>query len=331
MSEDAELVELALQVAGLKVAGTVKGRHLREVSTRPEVGEDDWREWRRNGIGASDIAGILGLSPWSSPYSIYADKLGLLPAPEQTEQMEFGWRAEPMLAGYFTDRTGLFVAGEQLMMTGPEPWMRTTLDGFAFEGFPGDPDDAVAAVEFKTTDDPPDAWAQQVPLHYACQATWIALVTGQPTVIFGVLHRRAFRTYTFTPSADDLELLRSRAWTFWSEHVLKRIPPDVDGTPATKDALDAMFTADDDAPPVEADKETLKAIAVIKANEERIAACEKIIADRKNQLRETMGAATRLTSGLDAKGKPKVVATWKEQTRAEHVVKASSFRRLLIK
>ena len=33
----------------------------------------DWLAWRRKGIGASDIAGILGISPWASPWSVWAD------------------------------------------------------------------------------------------------------------------------------------------------------------------------------------------------------------------------------------------------------------------
>lgn len=34
----------------------------------------EWLEWRRNGIGATDVAGILGVSPWASPWSVWADK-----------------------------------------------------------------------------------------------------------------------------------------------------------------------------------------------------------------------------------------------------------------
>jgi predicted phage-related endonuclease len=35
---------------------------------------DEWLQWRSTGIGASDIAGILGISPWASAYSIWAQK-----------------------------------------------------------------------------------------------------------------------------------------------------------------------------------------------------------------------------------------------------------------
>mgnify|MGYP000308297088 CR=1 FL=1 len=39
----------------------------------------DWKLWRRGGLGASDLPAILGISPWASPFSVWADKCGLLP------------------------------------------------------------------------------------------------------------------------------------------------------------------------------------------------------------------------------------------------------------
>jgi putative phage-type endonuclease len=41
-----------------------------------EQGSQEWLEWRRKGIGASDIAAILGVSPYSTPYQIWREKIG---------------------------------------------------------------------------------------------------------------------------------------------------------------------------------------------------------------------------------------------------------------
>ena len=35
-----------------------------------------WLAQRRNGIGASDIAAVLGISPWKTPLQLYMDKRG---------------------------------------------------------------------------------------------------------------------------------------------------------------------------------------------------------------------------------------------------------------
>ena len=63
------------------------------VDTRAE-----WLRWRRSGIGASDIAALLGISPWASPFSVWADKLGLLPDEELDDDdvREFGRRLDAL-------------------------------------------------------------------------------------------------------------------------------------------------------------------------------------------------------------------------------------------
>ena len=54
---------------------------LKKIST---VGmeHEAWLAHRRNAIGGSDAASIIGLNQWSSPYTVWADKLGKLPPKE---------------------------------------------------------------------------------------------------------------------------------------------------------------------------------------------------------------------------------------------------------
>ena len=44
----------------------------------------EWLNWRRTGLGGSDIAAVLGLSKWRTPWDVWADKKGLLPEKEET-------------------------------------------------------------------------------------------------------------------------------------------------------------------------------------------------------------------------------------------------------
>lgn len=37
-------------------------------------GSTEWKEWRRNKIGASEAAICLGISPWQTPYGLYIEK-----------------------------------------------------------------------------------------------------------------------------------------------------------------------------------------------------------------------------------------------------------------
>ncbi len=144
----------------------------------------DRQQWlleRRAGVGASDVAGIMGRSPWASPYSIWTDKVGLAPLDDDpTDQMLWGQYAERAVVPWFETVTGLAVTGEQRVVVHSNGWARCTIDGEIPE--------ADAVLEIKTTSDTADEWADTIPAHYQCQAQWSMWVTGHPVCIFAVLH-----------------------------------------------------------------------------------------------------------------------------------------------
>ncbi|HQE50274.1 MAG TPA: YqaJ viral recombinase family protein, partial [Fervidobacterium sp.] len=48
---------------------------IKLVDTR-EITQEEWLQFRKRGIGGSDISAILGLNPWKSPLALYYDKVG---------------------------------------------------------------------------------------------------------------------------------------------------------------------------------------------------------------------------------------------------------------
>jgi putative phage-type endonuclease len=279
---------------------------------------DEWLERRRQGIGGSDVAALMGLSPWTSPYALWCDKVGLLAPDDATEAMEFGNRVEPVLTRWFQDRTGLEVHGEQMECARPdEPWMRCTVDGFVMESTGTDNlmDDALGVAEWKSTGDAP--W-DEIPAYYQCQGQWNMAVTNMPHVWFGVLHmpfgRPTFRVYELARDEADIELLTKTARAFWHDHVLTGVPPETDGSTATTEALAAAWDADDDAELIEADLSDLSDVAVLAATKADAKALEVRIAELENRLKARMAEATAIVDGYDDKGRPIVIATWKAQT-----------------
>lgn len=281
----------------------------------------DWLAWRRGGLGGSDIAGVLGLSPWESAWSIWADKCGLVSrdmGDDVPDHIDFGRRAEPMLADWFHDKTGLYVAGDQTWCTHPsEPWMRCTVDGFVCECHDGHSvniNDALGLVEFKTSSDSP--W-DEVPPHYQTQAQWSMAVTGLPMCWFGVLHlafgRPSFRVYELARDEADIALLTARGREFWFEHVLTGTPPPTDAHSATTEALNAAWTPSD-GECVYADDNAVLLVENLRALKAEAKALDENVAAHENALRALLGEATALVDGLDDKGKPVVLATWKPQT-----------------
>lgn len=266
--------------------------------------EHEWHEWRSRGLGASDIAGILGISPWASPWSVWADKAGLLLPREPSEIMEFGKRAEAMIGPWFHDRTGLYVVGEQTWCSHPEhTWARATVDAFIAETDTPSPDELVGVGEWKTEGATRD-W-ETVPAHYQCQAQWAMFVTGLPRTWFAVLHGRRFRVYELERDDEDIAFMFQRAEEFWINHVLTGEPPPVDGSEATSAALAEVYGEATDAA-VEVEDWLPGALVEAKAH---LKAAEADVDRLSNALRAAMGEATTATVGGQR------VATWKPQER----------------
>ncbi len=67
-----------------------------------EAQSPEWHEVRAGGIGGSDVAAILGLSKWTSAYSLWCKKSGLVPDDfSDNEAMEWGRLLEPVVFGKF--------------------------------------------------------------------------------------------------------------------------------------------------------------------------------------------------------------------------------------
>ena len=72
---------------------------------------EDWLAFRRRGIGGSDAAAVLGISPFRTGVDLYYDKLGL-PVAESEENwvaMEMGNLLEDLVARIIAKKTGLKV------------------------------------------------------------------------------------------------------------------------------------------------------------------------------------------------------------------------------
>ena len=56
------------------------------------LSREDWLTYRRLGIGGSDVAAIMGISPFATIRDLYYDKVGIQPLIEEDE--ESNWVAK---------------------------------------------------------------------------------------------------------------------------------------------------------------------------------------------------------------------------------------------
>lgn len=95
-----------------------------------------WLQERRTGIGGSDAAVVLGLSPWKSRYELWAEKSGSLPdehGGETTPHLDLGNNLEAVVLRLLALRTGRVVEAAErfkLVLHPEHAWLFCTPDGW---------------------------------------------------------------------------------------------------------------------------------------------------------------------------------------------------------
>lgn len=199
----------------------------------------DWLRARRDGIGGSDAAAILGVDPYGSAMSVYTDKLGLHgdpdPESEVSEQARWGRILEPHVIDEFTRRSGRRVRRDgRLLRSRRRPWQLTTLDARQW-----DPEHAgPGLVEAKTTR---FAW-ERIPLGLWTQVQHQFAVTGYTWGTFVTLDlmRRELKWVDIAPDPSLQTELIEREGEFWSD-LIEGTPPIPDGTAASSEAIRRLY------------------------------------------------------------------------------------------
>jgi putative phage-type endonuclease len=213
----------------------------------------DRREWlaaRRDGIGASEIAAVLGISPWESPFSLYWRKVNGW-AVDINDEMSAGIRAESVIAGWFADQHPEYVVHPSGLYANRErPWQLATPDRVLCDAqmhdnpFPDDPtfdwhhyDNLIdALVECKYVVHGWEGWGEpgtdEIPVHYRAQGLWQADVMGVDEVYFAAWHGATFREYLVRRDETDLRMMREAGRRFMAR-IENDDPPSVDEHAAT--------------------------------------------------------------------------------------------------
>ena len=209
----------------------------------------EWLEVRRSGIGGSDAAASIGLSPWKSRYELYQEKISTSPPPRiSNEAMTWGRLLEPLIREEFSKRSGMAVRPLRSMLQHPSyPWMLADLDGLVEDSNRG-----VGILEIKTSSAFKSAdWEDgKVPDHYMLQLQHYLEVCGLDFAIIAVLIGGNRLQWTQIEKDRELvEQLVELERRFW-EYVLTQTPPPVDGSTACTEMLVRKFPTSSNASPL---------------------------------------------------------------------------------
>ena len=210
-------------------------KHLTKISTK-NMPHEEWLEHRRKSIGGSDASAIIGLNTYTSPYTVWADKLGKLPPKEDNEAMRLGRDLEDYVAKRFTEETGKKVRRENNILINPDiPFAHANVDRMIVgedAGFEAKTTSALNTKKFKNGEYPENYYVQCV--HYL-------MVTGCKRWYLGVLILGVgFRWFVIERDEAEIEALRKSEADFW-EYVKTQQAPMTDGSDSTSETLRTIY------------------------------------------------------------------------------------------
>lgn len=196
-----------------------------------EPGSDDWHAARAQGIGGSEIAAVLGLSPYESRFSLWHRKKGLIAPVKESEEMYWGKEHEPAICRRFArNHPDLDVTPAPTYAHPDRPWQIANPDRHA------GPD----LLEAKTSRDA-EGWGEegtaQIPVHYRAQCLHYMDVLGARRCWVAVLIAGSeYREYVIDYDEDEARILREAGARFMDD-LARDVRPDIDGHSATYQAV----------------------------------------------------------------------------------------------
>lgn len=290
-------------------------------------------------LGSSDIAAILGISPWATAYDVWLEKTELETANEIAEhehakRLRRGQRMEPVIIEMLQEERDVWVTSRN---------HRDYSDAFSFLSCQVDYVYATACPcdfsvmqtghgEVKSVDPRaahewgPDG-SQEVPAHYAAQIMYALGVKPRPEATITALIGDDLRCYRFERDEELCAALIQKAVDFWNNHVIPRIPPPPQ-TKADAAALVRKFAGFS----FEASDSLKAALAVLRDVKVKV----KSLAHEAEAAE--MAVLELLAISISAHGEVgdaakftvieggKSIATWNLQKRDGYIVKPTEFR-----
>ena len=196
------------------------------------LSREEWLDYRRKGIGGSDVAAIFGISPFHTGRDIYYEKTGVTSREDQPDNwvaLEVGHLLEDLVAQIFSRQTGLPVYQKKKMFFHPDyPFMLADLDYLTTL-----PDGRTAILEIKTTGyHGRNHWWKDgkeiVPAYYETQARHYMAVMDIDVAFFCCLYGNSedqviIRRLDRDPDYEDELIFLEQ--DFWYSHVVPNIPP----------------------------------------------------------------------------------------------------------
>lgn len=219
----------------------------------PTATYEEWKAQRaelsRTAVTASEIATVLGISPWDSAFNLYWKKLGEIPDDYDDDTLSLGRHLEPWIADrWAADHPEWTVALGGLWANKERPWQMSTTDRDLYGPHVSEwlsqrvdrpiPESVVEVKHSGSYDGWGEDGSDEIPTYYRAQVLWqldtLGLTKAHVTCFF--LATRSRRDYVIAYEETDVKLMRDAAQEFLAQ-LYWEDPPPIDHHPATTSAL----------------------------------------------------------------------------------------------
>jgi putative phage-type endonuclease len=185
--------------------------------TKPE----SWHKERATGIGGSEIAAILGISPYTTAYQLWLDKTGKTPRKDISNlpHVQRGILGEEVCRDLY-ERTHL-KSFKPKMWQGKKSWHRASDDGWNIDDNVTMEIKCMSALNHEMTKN------GIVPPHYMCQMQWVLFVSKATKCLF-ISYRPEDETMHVVdvfPDPKEQKKIEEAVDYFWTVNVQQDIPP----------------------------------------------------------------------------------------------------------
>lgn len=178
---------------------------------------EEWSVWRSKGIGSSDAAVILGVSPWKTLFELYEEKAGIHTIDQSNWATRRGTEMEPMARANYEMDTGL-ECPPKLFVHPEYSFIRASLDGWNEENR------VVLEIKCPGKEDHETAKRGVVPEKYYPQIMHQLLASGGSRADYYSFDGTSGVVVSVTPDLEYLKEYLIKAQDFW--HMVEtRTPP----------------------------------------------------------------------------------------------------------
>lgn len=244
---------------------------------------------RKLGIGGSDIAPIMGLSPYSTPLDVYRDKMN--PAviyEEESEDLKRGARVEKYILQEYCEVNNCSLEINLAPVIDLKyPFMRGNVDAKVVG--------ENVIIEAKSTKCPIAKWEEGIPEYYRTQVAYYAMLTNAERVDVPVLFSNwQYACFTYWRDYEYEARIRQAVIDFWNNHIVAGIPP----APSNPAELQEVYPKLETAKTIKADSDIREKINIWQEAAIKRRELEKQEEKLKIEIQNYMGDAVILDVGF---------------------------------